>query len=144
MKQAASSAALRPLSWLRARLFSNWLSSFATLAIIYFAWRVIPPLIDWAFVHAVWSPENSRLCRDAIGQGACWAFIAEKYRFILFGTFPVEEHWRPALVIVILIGLYAASVLRSTRRAGLVVAWLAGSGDHRRADVGRFAGFELR
>lgn len=126
MKQTASSVALGPRGWLRARLFSNWLSSFATLAIIYLAWRVVPPLIDWAFVHAVWSPENSRLCRAAIGQGACWAFIADKYRFILFGTFPVEEHWRPALVIVILLGLYAASIFRCARCAGLAVAWLAG------------------
>ncbi|MGH7855184.1 MAG: amino acid ABC transporter permease, partial [Candidatus Binatia bacterium] len=108
MKQTTSSAGLGPLSWLRARLFSTWLSSVATLTIIYLAWRLVPPLIEWAFVHAVWSPENSRLCRDAVGQGACWAFIADKYRFILFGTFPAGEHWRPALVIVILIGLYAA------------------------------------
>ena len=66
------------------------------------------------------------MCRAALGQGACWAFIADKYRFILFGTFPVEEHWWPALAIVILIGLYAASALGYARRAGLVVAWLAG------------------
>jgi general L-amino acid transport system permease protein len=126
MKQTTSSVPLKLLSWLRAGLFSNWFSSAATVTIIYVAWRVLPPLIDWALVHAVWSPENSRLCRDAVGQGACWAFIAEKYRFILFGTFPVEEHWRPALAIVILIGLYAASVLGYARRAGLLVAWLAG------------------
>ena len=126
MKQTTSSVLLKLLSWLRAGLFPNWSSSVATVTIIYVTWRVLPPLIDWALVHAVWSPENSRLCRDAIGQGACWAFIAEKYRFILFGTFPVEEHWRPALVIVILIGLFAASVLGYARRAGLLVAWLAG------------------
>ena len=126
MKQIPSSAVLRLLSGLRARLFANWLSSVATVTIIYLAWRAVPPFIDWAFLHAVWSPENSRLCRDPSGQGACWAFIAEKYRFIFFGTFPVEEHWRPALVIVMLIGLYAASVLGYARRAALVVAWLAG------------------
>ena len=126
MKQASRSDAHRPLSWLHARLFSNWLSSFATLTIIYLAWRIVPPLLDWAIVHAVWSPGNSRLCREAVGQGACWAFIADKYRFILFGTFPADEHWRPALVIVILLGLYAVSALGYARRAGLVVAWLAG------------------
>ena len=126
MKQITSATALGPLTWLRVRLFSNWLSSFATLTIIYLVWRVVPPLIDWAFVHAVWSPENSGLCRAAIGQGACWAFIAEKYRFILFGTFPAAEQWRPALVIVVLIGLYAASVFGYERRAGLAVAWLFG------------------
>ena len=29
------------------------------------------------------------------GHGACWAVIAEKYRLILFGRYPYEEHWRP-------------------------------------------------
>ena len=126
MKHATGLAAQSALGRLRRSLFSGWLSSFATLLIFYFAWRVIPPLVDWAFVQAVWSPENSRQCRDAMGQGACWAFIADKYRFILFGTFPAGEHWRPALVIIILLGLYAASVIRYTRRGGLAVAWLLG------------------
>jgi general L-amino acid transport system permease protein len=115
-----------PLHRLRVRLFSDWRSTVATLAVLYLAWRALPPLIDWAFLRAIWSPANSHLCREAIGQGACWAFIAEKYRFILFGTFPTEEHWRPALVIVILIGLYAATVLCYPRRAALWVAWITG------------------
>ena len=114
------------LSWLRARLFSNWSNSLVTLAILYLAWKIVPPLIEWAFIHAVWSPENPRLCRDAIGHGACWAFIADKYRFILFGTFPFDQQWRPALVIATLVGLYALSALRGLRRTNLVSLWLAG------------------
>jgi general L-amino acid transport system permease protein len=114
------------LQWLRARLFSNWFSSIATVAIIYLGWKILPPLIDWALVRAVWSPGNAALCRAASGAGACWAFVAEKYRFILFGTFPADQHWRPALVIAILIGLYALSALGALRRARLVSCWLAG------------------
>jgi general L-amino acid transport system permease protein len=126
MSQLSGCQAFGALGWLQTKLFASWLSSAATLAIIYLAWRVVPPLIDWAFIHAVWSPENARQCRDAVGQGACWAFIADKYRFILFGTFPSEQHWRPALVIVILLALCAASLLRYLRGARLIVSWLAG------------------
>ena len=37
-------------------------------------------------------------CRaDRADFGACWAVIPEKYRFILFGTYPFDEQWRPAL-----------------------------------------------
>jgi general L-amino acid transport system permease protein len=114
------------LEWLRARLFSSWLSSFATLAILYLAWKIVPALIEWALVQAVWSPQNASLCRNLIGQGACWAFVADKYRFILFGTFPADQHWRPALVIAILLGLYAVSALRILRRSPLLFLWLAG------------------
>ena len=36
-------------------------------------------------VDAIWHADSGRACR---GEGACWAFIAEKLRFILFGRFP--------------------------------------------------------
>ena len=114
------------LDWPRARLFSNWSSSIATLAIVYLACKIVPPLVDWALVHAVWSPENPSLCREATGQGACWAFVADKYRFILFGTFPADQHWRPALTIGILLALYALSASRTLGRSGLVSLWLVG------------------
>ena len=64
-------------------------------------WKMVPPLIDWAFLDAVWRPD-SKACRA--GEGACWGFIAEKHRFILFGTYPYELHWRPAIATVLLIG----------------------------------------
>ena len=113
------------LQWVGAHLFSTWSSSVATLAIFYFAWITIPLLIDWAFVRAVWSPQSASLCRES-GQGACWAFVADKYRFILFGTFPADQHWRPALVIAVLIALYALSTLRGVRGFRLVTLWFAG------------------
>lgn len=114
------------LRWLRTRLFADWRSSLATLAILYLAWKLIPPLIEWAFLRAVWSAENPGLCREAVGQGACWAFVADKYRFILFGTYPADEHWRPAAVIALLLGLYTVSAIGVARRFVLVSLWLAG------------------
>jgi general L-amino acid transport system permease protein len=114
------------LQGLRARLFSSWPSSLATLGIFYLACRVVPPLINWSLLQAVWSPENSSLCRIAIGQGACWAFIADKYRFILFGTFPFDQQWRPASAVTLLLGLYALSFFRIVRASRLVYLWLLG------------------
>lgn len=128
MNRRISAKILQPLHWLRVRLFAGWFSAILTLAILYLAWRIIPPFIDWAIMQAVWSPENPSRCRAATGQGACWAFIADRYRFILFGTFPAEQHWRPALVILILIGLYALTALRFLRGSRLATVWLAGLG----------------
>ena len=114
------------LEWLRGRLFSTWLNSIATIVILYTAWKILPPLIEWALVRAIWSPQSASLCRNATNDGACWAFVAEKYRFILFGTFPADQHWRPALVIAILLGLYALSAFRPMRQLRLLFIWLAG------------------
>ena len=116
----------RVQEWLRDRLFPSWPSSVATLAILYLAWKTIPSFVDWALFHAIWSPQNAGLCRQVMGHGACWAFVADKFRFFLFGTYPYDQQWRPALVIAILVGLYALSAFQTLRRSRLVPFWLAG------------------
>lgn len=123
-------ASRRPsaLEWLSANLFSSVPDTLATLLILYLAWKLVPPFIGWAFADAVWSAADPRACRDARGLGACWAFITEKHRFILFGTYPYDQHWRPALAIAVLIGLYAVSALRAMWRPRLALVWLAGLG----------------
>ncbi|MGH2396422.1 MAG: amino acid ABC transporter permease, partial [bacterium] len=62
------------------------------------------------------------------GEGACWGFIAEKHRFILFGTYPYELHWRPAIATVLLIGLWIFSAFRRFWKSWLALVWLAGLG----------------
>src|SRR6185295_18706760 len=110
--------------WLRTNLFSSWPSSLATLAILWLAWRLVPPFADWAVLQAVWHAPDARACREA--HGACWAFIGEKHRFILFGTYPYEEHWRPALATAILIFLWVFSAFRVFWKWWLSAVWLAG------------------
>ena len=113
------------MSWLKKNLFSSWPNTLLTLLVLYCAWKWLPPFIDWAFLDAVWSGD-SKACRAAKGEGACWAFIGEKHRFILFGTYPFEEHWRPALGIAIMLALYTVSALRRFWRPRLALCWIAG------------------
>jgi general L-amino acid transport system permease protein len=63
---------------------------------------------------------------QAKGEGACWAFIAEKHRFIFFGTYPYEQHWRPATVILLLLALYGLSAWRRAWHSWLALVWAAG------------------
>ena len=114
------------LSWLRRNLFSSWASGTATLAILYLAWALLLPFLDWAFVKAIWWAQDSKACRDLQGAGACWAFIAEKHRFIVFGTYPYEQHWRPGVASALLIALWCLSALRAFWRWWLALVWVAG------------------
>jgi general L-amino acid transport system permease protein len=50
--------------------------------------------------------------------------VAEKYRLILFGTFPYQEHWRGWLVIVIVVGLAIVSAFRRLWSWQLCLAWV--------------------
>ncbi|MGH8706250.1 MAG: amino acid ABC transporter permease [Burkholderiales bacterium] len=112
--------------WLRANLFSTWPNALATLLILWLGWKLVLPFVDWAFLDAIWQAQDSKACRAAKGEGACWAFIAEKHRFILFGTYPYEEHWRPALSILVMLALYTVSALRRFWRPRLALFWIAG------------------
>lgn len=130
MRAPAAIRGRSPVAWARANLFNSWLNTAVTLALLYLVVRWALGLFDWAVLNAVWSvpqtatgPDTSA-CREARGTGACWAVIGEKYRFILFGRYPYEEHWRPALVVVLFIGLYAVSAMRRFWRKELVLVWL--------------------
>jgi general L-amino acid transport system permease protein len=121
-----------PIAWMKTNLFANWWSTAITLALGYLIIRTGVSFIDWAFINAIWtvpvSPQgvaNTEACRDAKGVGACWAVIHEKHRFILFGTYPYDEHWRPLLVCFLFIGLYIVSAMRRFWRWELALIWAA-------------------
>ncbi|HUQ25260.1 MAG TPA: amino acid ABC transporter permease [Burkholderiales bacterium] len=89
------------------------------VAMVYLGWK----FIDWAVLRAVWQPDPS-LCRAA--TGACWGFIVEKHRLIAFGTYPYEEHWRPAVSSLFLVALWVLSAIRHFWKPRLVLIWAAG------------------
>ena len=111
--------------WLRSNLFSSWGNAAATLLVVYLLWTLVPPFFDWALVKAVWWSPDAKACR-AEASGACWALIADKHRFMLFGTYPFEAQWRPALASLVFVALYALSAMRACWRPWLALVWLAG------------------
>lgn len=111
------------MKWLRENLFSGWLSALVTVLVAFFLFKGLAWLIDWAFLDAVWAPD-SRACRA--GEGACWGFIAEKHRFILFGTYPFDQHWRPAVASLLLVALWVVSLARAFWHWWLAPLWAAG------------------
>jgi general L-amino acid transport system permease protein len=87
--------------------------------------------VVWALFNAVWTVPYSAngiaqtgVCQAVKGTGACWAVIADKYRLILFGRYPYDEQWRPALVVLIFIALYAVSAIRWFWRKELALIWI--------------------
>jgi general L-amino acid transport system permease protein len=121
-----------PIAWMRANLFNSWLSGAVTLLLGYLILRYTYALIEWGLVNAVWTVPRTAAglpdatsCRAMQGAGACWAVVADKYRFILFGRYPYAEQWRPAISIVLFIGLYVISGMRRFWRKELLFIWIA-------------------
>src|SRR5436305_7409383 len=117
----------RVIRWLRVNLFSSIPSSVISLLLIFVLAKGCFSLVQWGFLNAVWTVAGNQTeaCRAIRGLGACWAVIAEKYRFILFGTYPFDQQWRPALAILTFIALFWLSSRRSWWRKELVLVWLA-------------------
>jgi general L-amino acid transport system permease protein len=115
----------RAIRWLRANLFASISSTIITLLLGFLLVRASVGLVEWGFWNAVWTvPGNdTNACRAVRGLGACWAVIGEKYRFILFGTYPFDQQWRPAGSILIFIALFYLSSRRSWWRKELALVW---------------------
>ncbi|GJD48472.1 Inner membrane amino-acid ABC transporter permease protein YhdY [Methylobacterium crusticola] len=87
-----------PLAWLRANLFSSPGNAALTLIALAIVVLVAPPLLRFLVVDAVWSGQNRDACRpEVVGHpvGACWAFVADKINYFVYGSYPIEERWRP-------------------------------------------------
>ena len=85
---------------------------------------VAPSLLRWAVLDAVFMGSRDD-CQ--IAAGACWAFVGEKLSFFLFGLYPPELRWRPALAVLVIAALIGASLLPRFWRPSLLLGWLAGS-----------------
>ncbi len=121
-----------PMAWMRANLFGGWLSSGVTILLGYLIVRGAVGFFDWGFLNAVWTvptlPNGNpdpATCRALRGAGACWAAVGDKWRFMLFGRYPFDEQWRPAICIALFLGLYIVSAMRQFWRKELALIWVA-------------------
>jgi len=121
-------------------LFGTWYNALITLLLLYLGWRAIPPLVDWFIFDAVWREATAQECRAA--AGACWAFIREKARFILFGFYPYEQQWRPLLALMLMVGLVFVSASRRFWTPWLLLLWPAAIALVLAVMSGGFAGLE--
>ncbi len=114
------------MNWIRANLFSSPANAAVTLVMLALLAWVVPPAFDWLVLDAVWGHAPVQECDAVRGQGACWAVVAEKFRFMLFGFYPYEQQWRPAIVIFMLCALLVFSAIPLFWRGSLVVIWVVG------------------
>jgi general L-amino acid transport system permease protein len=130
VRERPPASVVGPVAWARKNLFGSWWSSAVTILLGYLLVRWLFSFVDWALVTAVWSVptaanplETAAPCR-APGVGACWAVIGDKWRFILFGRYPYDAQWRPALCVLLFIGLYGVSASRTFWRKELLYVWV--------------------
>ncbi len=98
----APSGTVGPLAWIRGNLLSSPTNIVLTVVTLWFLYKVLPPTINWFFIDAVFTGEDRNACKAA-GDGACWAFIGERFKLFTYGFYPEAERWRVNLSFVMLI-----------------------------------------
>ena len=113
------------IGWIRTNLFKGWFNSLLTIITVYFLWKIVPPLISWAFIDSLWFSTGAE-CKQI--DGACWSIIPANIRFIIFGFYPFDEQWRPLVAMVLLVSLLFYSRNRTHWKKSLAYAWVIGLG----------------
>jgi general L-amino acid transport system permease protein len=114
-------------AWVRKNLIATPSDTILTiLGIVIVAW-ILPQAINWAFINAQWTgPDRSVCATVAQGgiqpdgwTGACWAFVNAKFGQFMFGTYPIEERWRPILVAILFVAVLVPMLIPRVPRKGL-------------------------
>jgi general L-amino acid transport system permease protein len=128
-----------PIAWARENLFSSPANFVLTVLAAYLVYLVLPPVIRFMIIDAVWTGDSRDACRvetaaPTLGAylshwlgfsaelktttvGACWAFIADKINYFVYGSYPIESRWRVNIVFALFgIGLFWLLNLKAPRR----------------------------
>ena len=112
------------LGWIRRNLFSSWANAITTVVLVGSVGWILAGFLEWALFTATFTAATGADCR---GGGACWALIREKYRYIFFGSFPSEQHWRPLFAVIAMLAMLVLSADRRMWNWRLLVIWGVGS-----------------
>lgn len=94
---------------------SSPLNTAITLVICLLGAWVLPGLIEWLLVNAVWRGRSAQDCANV--DAACWLFIRVRWQQILYGWYPTAEQWRPIVCLgaMLLWAIFVASQHRRSR-----------------------------
>ena len=114
-------------AWVRKNLIGSVGDTILTVLGIAIVLWVLPQIINWAFINAVWTGPDRTVCTTASQggiqpdgwTGACWAFVNAKFGQFMFGTYPIEERWRPILVAILFVALLVPMLIPRVPRKGL-------------------------
>jgi general L-amino acid transport system permease protein len=111
-------------AWLQQKLFGSVLNTIATLLSALILAALIWPAIRFILIDAVWVGSSRTDClAETVGRpvGACWPFIAAKFRQFMYGFYPADQVWRINLTyaagLVLLVPLMVPRVPYKTLNA---------------------------
>jgi general L-amino acid transport system permease protein len=114
-------------AWVRKNLIASAGDTILTIAGIALVALILPQIINWAFINAVWTGPDRTVCATVAQggvqpdgwTGACWAFVNAKFGQFMVGRYPIEERWRPIVVAILFVVLLVPMLIPKVPRKGL-------------------------
>ncbi|GAC1032418.1 amino acid ABC transporter permease [Pseudomonas sp. No.21] len=120
--QPPPSTVVGPVAWLRHNLFASPLHVVLTALSLYLLWLIVPPILNWAFIHATWTGTTRA---DCTGEGACWVFIQQRFGQFMYGFYPSELRWRVDVTVwLAIIGVAPLFIKRTPHKAFYGIGFL--------------------
>ena len=115
-------------SWLRANFAATPASLATTVAGFALLIWLLPRACRWFVADATLDAPDYEACVRA--GGACWSFLADKWRLILFGPYTYDEQWRAALAVALFAAMAIGSAVPAAwagtaRRRLMLALWAA-------------------
>ena len=80
------------IGWLGANFFSSWFNTLVTLFLLWVIYQIGSFVISWGFINANWVGDSAKSCANT--DGACWAFVTDRWQLFVYGLYPAELRWR--------------------------------------------------
>ena len=110
----------------RDRFFYSKAATGITIVAGFFLTVLAVVLFRWGVTDAVFRAD-AEACYAA--GGACWGFVTEKWRLILFGRYNYDEQWRPAVATIVIVAMLVLTawpaMWQKPRSRWLMAGWAA-------------------
>src|SRR6516164_3781708 len=106
--RSAPRSSVGVLARMRQRLFAGWLNAAMTIGVLLLLFFVVPALVRFLLVDAVWSGTDREACDPVkVGHavGACWPFINAKFAQLICGFYPADQRWRVVTIFAVAVAL---------------------------------------
>src|SRR5918993_143368 len=101
-------------------LIGTPVNAVITLVCLWIMWLGVKGAYGWLVTRAV-TEGGAQACK--VGQGACWPYYEAKLRFMIFGVYPYDEHWRVLLAMVLFLGAIVITMIPRFWTRRLLVLW---------------------
>ena len=92
--------------------FSSPVASLITIGLLLIVSALGWSVWNWGVADAIFRADLQSCLKNH--DGACWGFVAEKWRLIIFGRFPYDEQWRAAVATCSILGMLIISAFPQT------------------------------